>query len=613
MKHRFKTIGGLAAVSTLILTAASCTKQELSEEAQQYLPGVERHVSISTAMPARNSADKAFVDANRYVEWEVGDLLNINGTSLETQTVWGENRDTASFDGDVYALQTSSTEVYWSVYPASLMGNYSDHNAIPSEISSNGSTIDIIFPTSYTYSNAQLDKPLKELNVMVNRSEIASGGELKYIAMKNLGAIIKINMQAASATTSSANNTISKVILSSCDGYIAGKYRFNSSYALSTISGNTYTNTVTINFSTPIDITSQKSVYALLPPTLSSNCLNITLVNTDGDFYHKVSSSATLQRNKLYTADMLSADFTGEASTNSLNNTDYYFTVDANRTVLFSPGNLQYNASNTEGGSHFRFAPNQWNYVGTQCKYGNVYDASGAKSKNESISSSYNGWIDLFGWGTSGYKSKYPYMTSTTNTQYGNGANNLTGSNANYDWGVYNAIYNPKTKSTDAKNTWRLLTSPELEYLLATRATNKTVNGTRNARYTMAIIRTDANSVHGLILFPDNYNGGTPTGVTWGKINGKSSWGTRCTAAGWTSLEKAGCVFIPAAGFRTGTTVYSVGANQSADQPYQVYVWLSTHVDENYAHHLLVNTNDVKDAVGPQRSNGYAVRLVKTR
>lgn len=52
--------------------------------------------------------------------------------------------------------------------------------------------------------------------------------------------------------------------------------------------------------------------------------------------------------------------------------------------VYFSQGNLQYQASTNT----WRFAEHQWDYVG---------------EGNNNISPNYNGWIDLFGWGTSGY------------------------------------------------------------------------------------------------------------------------------------------------------------------------------------------------------------------
>lgn len=615
MKHAFKTIGSIAAMSAIMIMAASCAKDTLSEETQEmyYAKGELRHISVSTVMPSANTNDKAFVDGSRYVQWVEGDLLNINGTKLPAEEVRGAHNDTASFKGDVYAIPSGSNDIYWSVYPANTIGEYT--NAVPSGVTA--TTLDVSFPTSYTYSAAQLNQQLAGLNLMVSREQVSKGAELKRIVMKNVGSIMRINMTAASGV--SQNKNVQKIILSSCDGNIAGKYRINTSYGISAVSGQS--NTVTVTFSTPVDITSQKSVCVMLPPTLNNNCLNVTLVNTDGAIYHLATTSAKLERNKYYTANMTSVDFSTEAYENKLNNTDYKFSTSNSNKVIFSPGNLQW--SRTNGGSSntthetadgnntagtFRFAPNQWDYVGTSCKYGTVYNALGEKSKNEDISSTNKGWIDLFGWATSGYGGKNPWATSTTNTWYGPNAN-LTGDvNKYYDWGRYNKIYNPKTKGTHGVGAWRLLTGNEIDYLLTQRSGN---------RYAMAVIRTDvtgpSGNVHGLILLPDGYTG-TPSGVNWNSaINKHTNWAARCTKAGWTALEQKGCVFIPASGFRQGTSTYSVGVNQSATHPYQCYVWSSTINPDNtqYANHLLANTAEVKEAVGPQRSNGYGVRLVR--
>ena len=61
--------------------------------------------------------------------------------------------------------------------------------------------------------------------------------------------------------------------------------------------------------------------------------------------------------------------------------TTFMFSVAADKTVTFSPGNLQYHAANDE----WRFAPSQLDYIGDD---------------NANISETYNGWIDLFCWGT---------------------------------------------------------------------------------------------------------------------------------------------------------------------------------------------------------------------
>ncbi|MBO4543250.1 MAG: T9SS type A sorting domain-containing protein, partial [Bacteroidales bacterium] len=169
------------------------------------------------------------------------------------------------------------------------------------------------------------------------------------------------------------------------------------------------------------------------------------------------------------------------------------FSVSATQKVLFSPGNLQWSATNGDNNVDiihrvadskaakgiWRFAPHQWDTIGAY---------------NRNISSTYSGWIDLFGWGTSGYDDKYPYKIRGYDTTYGNGSNNISGTN--YDWGLYNAIYNPSTTTTENPGAWRTLTKDEWAYLLNTRST------TSGIRYAKAKVH----GVAGLIIVPDNWN-----------------------------------------------------------------------------------------------------------
>ena len=263
------------------------------------------------------------------------------------------------------------------------------------------------------------------------------------------------------------------------------------------------------------------------------------------------------------------------------------FSVAAGSYVYFSPGNLQWSAKNggTTAVTHavagggtaagaWRFAAHQWDTIGRA---------------NSNVSSSYSGWIDMFGWGTSGYNNKYPYMTSTTTTDYGNGAANISGTN--YDWGVYNAIYNPKTSTTDAPGTWRTLTDAEWRYLIRTRST------TSGIRYAKAQV----NGINGLILVPDNWS--TSTYAFTSTNTSSAAFTTNViNAATWTTLENAGCVFLPAAGYRSGTTVYSVGTNDG--------YWSSTYYDNAQAYYMYFYSSVLsQDYVG--RNYGYSVRLVK--
>lgn len=265
------------------------------------------------------------------------------------------------------------------------------------------------------------------------------------------------------------------------------------------------------------------------------------------------------------------------------------FTVAQGTTVKFSKGNLQYDKETDK----FSFMEHQYSTVETTGQ--NVGD----NYANQNI-------VSLFGWGTSGFNGKYPYMTSTTSSEYGNGNSDIAGTD--YDWGFYNKQSNQNKIEGGGDHAWRVLTSAEWAYLFNTRS-NTTVNNVENARFTKTAITTPGSTtVNGLIIFPDSYSGDTPSGVTWGTINGTSNgYTTTCTADGWAALEAAGCVFLPAAGYRSGSSVNEVGS-------YGRY-WSSTHYESDYDdsyYAYVVNFNSIK--VNPsdvnRRDRGYSVRLV---
>ncbi|MBO4751721.1 MAG: hypothetical protein J5526_03095 [Bacteroidales bacterium] len=258
------------------------------------------------------------------------------------------------------------------------------------------------------------------------------------------------------------------------------------------------------------------------------------------------------------------------------------FTVASGRTVHFSRGNLQYRAST----GTWRFAEHQWDYIG---------------SANSNISSTYTGWIDLFGWATSGWNSGanayQPWATSTTSSYYypgGSYTNSLVGAYANADWGVYNAISNGGTQA----GMWRTLTRVEWNYLLNSR-TASTINGVANARYAKAVV----NGVNGLVLFPDNFT--MPSGMSYpsGINNSATSFNTNTyTESQWSQMEDAGCVFLPAAGYRSGSEVNFVGM-------YGNY-WSSTYNNEYYAYYMVFYNSGLGVSVS-DRYSGQSVRLVR--
>lgn len=248
------------------------------------------------------------------------------------------------------------------------------------------------------------------------------------------------------------------------------------------------------------------------------------------------------------------------------------FSVSDSKQVYFSQGNLQYQASTNT----WRFAEHQYDMIG---------------SDNSNISSSCSGWIDLFGWGTSGWNSGanayQPYSTSKNPRDYypgGGYTNNLTGTYANADWGVYNKISNGGNQA----GLWRTLTKDEWQYLISGRA---------QASRLMGQGRVD--NVNGLILLPDGWE--TPSSVkfTYDPVN----YSTNVYSLDeWTVMESYGAVFLPAAGYRDGADVYSVGSDG--------YYWSSSAYDDNYAYCLYFDGSYV-DAGNDYRDFGQSVRLVR--
>ena len=270
------------------------------------------------------------------------------------------------------------------------------------------------------------------------------------------------------------------------------------------------------------------------------------------------------------------------------------FSVSEIKQVYFSKGNLQYQANTNT----WRFAEHQWDYVGTQTpdNNGNVGGTING-SDNANISSNYSGWIDLFGWGTSGWNSGNTYYhpwdsNNSDGSLYGPPERyyGLTGSYANADWGVYNSISN----GNNTTNQWRTLTQSEWDYVFNSR------NTTSGIRYAKAKV----NNVNGVILLPDDWSSSTYS------LSNTNTWDASFSSNTiysyqWTTLESAGAVFLPAAGVRSGTWVSEVGSVG--------HYWSATHDwnTDNFARLVHVSDYLLSANSNMYRYYGLSVRLVQ--
>ena len=233
------------------------------------------------------------------------------------------------------------------------------------------------------------------------------------------------------------------------------------------------------------------------------------------------------------------------------------FSVGNGKQVRFSQGNLQYQASTDT----WRFAAQQYECIG---------------STNTNISLFYQGWVDLFGWGTSGYNDIKPWLID-----YNMEANSITGTK--YDWGLNNAISNGGNKA----GLWHLLTIDQWGYIIHSR------NGSRFAKATV-------NNVRGLLLLPDGWSTAT---YTLNAINDAEGGyeSNYISATDWSDiLEANGVVFLPCAGIREGTSVNYVNG-------FGRY-WSSTYIEK--ARSLFIHQSDVRPE-GADYHWGLAVRLVQ--
>ena len=229
------------------------------------------------------------------------------------------------------------------------------------------------------------------------------------------------------------------------------------------------------------------------------------------------------------------------------------FSVSANKQVVFSPGNLQYQASTDT----WRFAENQYDFLG---------------AINDKISTANENWIDLFGWGTGNNPTEvYAYMKTFV------------------DWGR-NVI------GISSVNTWRTLTISEWEYILERRAGAEKKVGVGTV-----------NGIHGLILLPDQWS--LPVGCTF--VPGYESdleWETnKYSTQKWQNMEMNGAVFLPAAGVRDDDDSYHFEYHPLDEG----YYWSSSYDSEYKAGYCIYFDYGIADWDGFDVNWGASVRLVQ--
>ncbi|MBO5552882.1 MAG: hypothetical protein J5937_01635 [Paludibacteraceae bacterium] len=408
-----------------------------------------------------------------------------------------------------------------------------------------------------TYISANCDYATASVTV-----ETVAGGEITTTAdanFENQQAIVKFTLKDAADHTT----LLSPTALIFNDG--------TANIATLTIPAATYT-------------TNDAGVLYVAVPGFSGK--DITLTATVGsDTYTFNKTSTTLTNGQYY---ILTVEMTKQAPAYK----EYGpFSVSPTQKVNFAQGNLQFTRTSTFDAwstGTFSFMDNQYDYIETTASQYCTDDYA-----NETA-------IGLFGWATSNINEPantyyYPWETDKTSASYGSGittANvNWAKDYANYDWG--------KNMGTG----WRTLTKDEWTYLFNTTNSSDASVG-RQATYRFAKAKLFG-TTYGIILFPDNYVHPSGVAAVAGlNATGNTSWnGNMYNATDWKKMEDAGCVFLPAAGFRNGTSMSNVGSCG--------YYWSSTSNSGTKAYFAYFTGNLVLPGSLYDRYYGFSVRLVK--
>ena len=500
-------------------------------------------------------------DAKVYIDnltpcWHNNDLIRVNNQTCTTSAALGSSAQ---------ITDVVESNHYRAIYPADIVGDV--------DISS-GNTIAVTLPREQQYEiDSRGDQKVKV--------PMGAYSDNESLTFHNLCSLIKVVI---------SNRMNGDFVLDRIE--VTADHAFLSGQGNATVTGSSENDKVEIpesstayhDVSLKFPSSNRPTIgrgdrdtyvyYIIAPEFADEDDVTITLYSTNGQ-YATFEKHTSLQHNRMAQVNLTVEDLTPiEGLLPGL------FSVSSTRQVHFSQGNLQYQASTNT----WRFAEHQYDYVG---------------ANNSNISNTYSGWIDLFGWGTSGWSSGancyQPWSISTRNDDYlpgGSSSNNMTGDYAEADW----AWHNPISNGGNAVHLWRTLTQSEWYYLLYRRTDASTKYGTGNI-----------NGVGGLIILPDSWTLPTGCSFTSGLALDWGDWTHNSyTLTQWTQMEAAGAVFLPAAGYRDGTNVTS-GTDVGNYGDY----WSSSPQDLFGVYYMYFRSNYIFTVSPMSRYMGCSVRPVQ--
>ena len=494
------------------------------------------------------SGQKAYIDPEQYSCFVVREKVRVNN-STGTITALERNDRQCVISGVAGLPEVTSFRAF---YPAELLA---DSNV---DLSSGLNNVAVTLPQEQEYKTDANGNQIIKNPMMAELTGATENNSTLHF--RNLCALLKITVRT--------NKAFDKISVTMPGANLCGT---------GTISNDIITVTSNVGSTVTLALDSGhhgspagEAFYIMVPEVTVSACtVQILNGNTPVETFTRT-GSATFAANKIHTL----GNFTFDAPV---------FSIASNKQVVFAPGNLQWSA-NAGGTSHstattgynggtWRFAEHQYDFIG------------------ESSSD----WIDLFGWGTSGYN--HNDINTAANPSYNGFSNNASpAANQNYDWGVFNTIYNTKTKTLDPFKTWRTLTHNDWNYLLFARA------GSNSWHYNMAKIKEK--DVIGLLVYPDGWE----RDYVGAGFTKNSNAVKEITLAQYEEYENKGCAFLPCAGRKVGNNFSNVGTegfywpSDGAGNNKLYFIYFKDGSNPSYTENYNINS-------GGKRS--YSVRLAR--
>lgn len=546
-------------IGALSMLMASCMKEDDEQKT------LKSYSTFKVNPPAFTTDSKAFLHFTQTLSrilYQEGDIIYINGVPFALSksgqgesTVWYANRADGSHD-DI------SDYTFYCCYADGSVTNFDSPNYTVSMGSNYASTTGIVLAGN-TESNVVTLTPC--FAALVFETSDASYTSMKVGFSKD---VIPLEFDVSASNTQ----------ITSAIGYLGRPAEGSTQYLMSM-------------HDTTID--SRRYFWVAVPivGNSASTYLYISYTKNGTTTYRRTKTMVTLEPGKVYklpSEDMSQYAFNSDGVGNGV------FSVGNEKMVKFSAGNLQYYPSNANQNRGWRFAEYQYDLV--------------PEGQNNAAFQTNEFYLDLFGWATSGYNNtaKYmPYYTNATASNYGPGEYDLTGTYNYCDWGVYNSTTTSprsiKYGNEVSHASWRTLSKDEWNYLLNTRCGGNA----SNFRGRATITKNDK-SYKGLVLLPDGWDFNR-TDLSF------SSTGTNTySIEDWDKMEKAGAIFLPAAGYRKKQS----GANSTLNTE-NGYYWTVSHNsnNNNYESYVLFFNEQFITATSStlssiSRSYGCSVRLV---